>query len=198
MFSASSFLADQIMKKFLKTACLLMAGWACTSVSAQEVADAYKLRHGDSVTVSVWREESLQKEIRVLPDGSITFPLAGRVPVAGLSSPEVEKLIAERLKEFLPDPVVSVIITNIEGSRIYILGKVAKPGPVILSAPMTALQALSQAGGFDKFADVDAIRIIRDQGGKQEVLILPYNDVVKGKNLGSNVKLLPGDTILVP
>lgn len=186
------------MTKFLKTSCALIAALTCAAVGAQESVDAYKLRHGDSVVVSVWREDSLQKEIRVLPDGSITFPLAGRVVVAGLSSPEVEKQIASRLKEYIPDPVVSVIITNIEGSRVYILGKVAKPGPVVLSAPMTALQALSQAGGFDKFADVDAIRIIRERGGKQEFLTLPYNDVVKGRNLGANVQLMPGDTILVP
>jgi polysaccharide export outer membrane protein len=174
-------------------ACLLSAG-----TQAEENLEVYRLRHGDSVLVSVWREEGLQKEIRVLPDGSITFPLAGRLAVAGLSSTEVERQLAVKLKEYIPDPVVSVIITGIEGSRVYVLGKVLKPGPVILSAPTTVLQALSQSGGLDKFADGDLIRIIRVTSNGQEVLPVRYNDLLKGKDLGTNVQLRAGDTILVP
>lgn len=166
---------------------------------ADEAVKPYTLRHGDSLLVSVWREEGLQKEVRVLPDGSITFPLAGRVPVAGLSSPEAEQRIAEKLKEFIPDPVVSIMVTGIEGSRVYVIGKVQKPGPVILTAPTTTvLQALSQAGGLDRFADGNAIKVLREAPAGQETLLVRYNDLIKGDELKSNVQLRAGDTILVP
>ena len=108
-------------------------------------------------------------------------------------SPEEEKL-----KEFIPDPVVSVIITDIEGSRVYLLGKVYKPGPVVLTAPTTAMQALSQAGGLDKFADADAIRIIRGTGKDQHVIPLKYNQLIKGNDLSQDIGLKAGDMILVP
>jgi polysaccharide export outer membrane protein len=168
------------------------------SAFANEAVEPYTLRHGDNILVSVWREEALQKEVKVLPDGSITFPLAGRVEVAGLNSTEVEKVVAERLKEYIPDPVVTIVITGIEGSRVYILGKVLKPGPVLLNMPTTVMQALSQAGGLDKFADGDAIKVLRVSGASQKTFPVPYGDLIKGRELGSNLLLKAGDTILVP
>jgi polysaccharide biosynthesis/export protein len=186
------------MHKFIPILAALVMGLVSTWSRAEDAIDVYRLHHGDKVFVSVWREESLQREIRVLPDGSITFPLAGRVAVAGLSSTEVEKRLAEKLKEFIPDPVVSVIITDIEGSRVYILGKVYKPGPVVLAAPTTAMQALSQAGGLEKFADADAIRIIRGAGKDQQVIPLKYNQLIKGNDLSTDIGLKAGDMIMVP
>src|SRR5690242_15831975 len=106
---------------------------ATATARAGEVENAYRLCPGDLVLVSVWKEDNLQKEVRVLPDGSVTFPLAGRVKVSGLSTTEAEKLIAERLKEFVPDPIVTLVVTGIEGNRLYILGKVQRPGPVVMA-----------------------------------------------------------------
>ncbi len=169
------------------------------STAADETVEPYTLRHGDSLLVSVWREEALQKEVRVLPDGSITFPLAGRVEVAGLSSSEAELRIAAKIKEFIPDPVVTIVITNIEGSRVYVLGKVPKPGPVILTAPnSTVLQVLSQAGGLDRFADGNNIKVLRETKKGQETFAVRFNDLMKGSELETNIKLKAGDTILVP
>jgi polysaccharide export outer membrane protein len=186
------------MHKFISFLFLVFLGLFSNWTRAEDAIDAYRLRHGDSISVAVWREESLQKEVLVLPDGSITFPLAGRIDVAGLSSAEVEKRLAEKLKAFIPDPVVSVMITGIDGSRIFILGKVSKPGPVVLSAPTTALQALSQAGGLEKFADADAIRIVRGAGKDQQVIPLKYNQLIKGNDLSTDIELKAGDMILVP
>lgn len=172
---------------------------AAALASAQSSVQPYALRHGDALLVSVWREEALQKEVRVLPDGSITFPLAGRVEVAGLSSAEVEQRIAEKLKPYLPDPVVSIVITGIEGSRVYVIGKVQKPGPVVLNAPnTTVLQVLSQAGGLDRFADGNAVQVLRATPQGTKLMPVRFNDLLKGSELSSNVPLLPGDTILVP
>lgn len=180
---------------------LIVVSLAClfsSAVTAAEKSGAYQLRQGDNLMISVWREDALQKEVRILPDGSITFPLVGRVEVGGLSSPEVEQRIAEKLKEYIPEPIVTVVITGIDGNRAYVLGKVTRPGPMIMTVPMTVLQALSVAGGLDKFADEGAIKVIRNLSGNQEILPVNYKDLISGRNLKTNVLLQAGDTILVP
>ncbi|TNF58557.1 MAG: polysaccharide export protein [Burkholderiales bacterium] len=174
---------------------LLLAGF---SVLAQPVSP-YTLRHGDALTVSVWKEEALNMEVRVLPDGSITFPLAGRVEVAGLTTPQAEERIVGKIKAYIPEAVVTVAVTGIDGSRVYVLGKVAEPGPVTLMSPSTTvLQVLSQAGGLDRFADGNAIRVLRQTSSGPVVLPVRYNDLIRGEALATNVVLQPGDTILVP
>lgn len=166
-----------------------------TTVAA---APAYQLNPGDSIFVSVWREEALQKEVRVLPDGSVTLPLAGRIEVGGLGAPEVATRIAAKLKDYLPDPNVTVVITNIEGNRAYVLGKVPKPGPVVMSGPITVLQALSMAGGLDKFADEGAIKLVRRKADAQEILQVAYKDLLSGRDMTTNLLLKAGDTLIVP
>ncbi len=169
------------------------------SSASAVAAEPYRLRHGDTVMVSVWREEALRMDVRVLPDGSITFPLAGRVEVAGLSTSEAEARIAARLVKFIPEAAVTVAVTGIEGSRVYVLGKVTTPGPVLLTSPnTTVLQVLSQAGGLDRFADGNGIRVLRSTAEGPKTLNVRYNDLIKGNELQSNVVLMPGDTILVP
>lgn len=160
---------------------------------------AYKLRHGDALMVSVWRDDALRMQVKVLPDGSITFPLAGRVEVVGLSTPEVEARIAAKLKKYIPDPVVTVAITAADGNQVFVLGKVVRPGAVALVSPETSvLQMLSQVGGLDRFADGNSIRVLRQTPQGNRILPVRYDDLVKGNQLESNVILMPGDTILVP
>ncbi|MEO8342707.1 MAG: polysaccharide biosynthesis/export family protein [Gallionella sp.] len=158
----------------------------------------YLLRQGDTVMVSVWREEALQKEVIVLPDGSITFPLVGRIEVAGLSTAEVERRITAKLKEYIPEPVVTVVIAGIDGNRAYVMGKVNSPGSLIISGPLTVLQAISVMGGFDKFADESGIKVIRAKSDRQEVLPVHYKDIISGKDMSTNIQLKAGDTIVVP
>lgn len=187
------------MSRFFLAVFPLAMLWAASgSALGEDKGDVYQLRSGDTVVVSVWREEALQREVRVLPDGSITLPLVGRVEVAGLGTPEVEQRIAAKLKDFIPDPNVSVVITGIEGNRAYVLGKVARPGPIIMSGPTTVLQALSMAGGLDKFADEGAIKIVRPKAGGTEVLPVHYKDLISGRVMTTNLVLMAGDTILVP
>lgn len=176
------------------TACSMFSG---ASFSAEPI-EAYKLNQGDVLQISVWGEESLQKEVRVLPDGSITFPLAGRVEVANATTPEIEKRITEKLKTYLPDPQVTVTISNTEGNRAYIIGKVLRPGAILITGPMTVMQAISLAGGLDRFADKDSIKVLRGSAGAQTVLLVNYDKLIKGQDLNSNVLLNTGDTILVP
>ncbi len=160
--------------------------------------DMYRLHYGDTVFVSVWGEDTLQKEVRVLPDGSVTFPLAGRVDVVNETTTEAQKRITEKLKAYLKDPQVTVVVTMIEGNRAYVIGKVLKSGPILLSGPTTVLQALSQAGGFDRFADLSGIKVLRNVDGKPSVLPVHYDRLIHGASLDSNVVLQPSDTILVP
>jgi len=196
---------------------LLLAGLLCTtpalaasapaSNAAEPVAamasnaptkPAYLLKEGDVLEVSVWQEDSLRKELRVLPDGSITFPLVGRVEVAGHTAEETQNRVAEKLKSYLSDPVVNVVISNINGNRIYVIGNVAKPGPVILDVPMSVLQVLSLAGGLGRFADENAIKILRSDVNGVQTLPVRYSDLIKAKDLSTNVQLRAGDTLLVP
>lgn len=186
------------MKSAVQALLFLWLVLAGATASAQP-ATPYQLRHGDALTVSVWKEQALNMEVRVLPDGSITFPLAGRVEVAGLSTQQAEQRIAAKIKQYIPEAVVSVAVTGIDGSRVYVLGKVATPGPVTLASPSTTvLQVLSQVGGVDRFADANSIRVLRQANGAPTSLPVRYNDLMKGSSLETNVVLLPGDTILVP
>lgn len=175
--------------------------WVCMSAGPAVAADQlgiYQLHQGDRVLVSVWREDALQRELIVLPDGSVTFPLIGRIEVAGLSTPEVEQRIAIKLKEYFPEPIVTVVIIGIEGNRAYVMGKVIRPGPLIISGPITVLQAISIVGGFDRFADENGVKLIRTKSDGQEILPVNYKDIISGKNMSTNVQLLAGDTIVVP
>lgn len=185
------------MLRLLLLVLCTLALWSGFS-SADEKGEAYLLSPGDVILVSVWREESLQQEVRVLPDGSITFPLAGRVEVAGLDSTAVAQKVAAKLEEYLPDPSVSVVVTGIEGNLVYVLGKVTKPGPVVMAGPTAVLQALSMSGGLDKFADEDAIKIVRRKGRSQEILPVRYSDLISGRDMSSNIQLQAGDTLVVP
>lgn len=165
---------------------------------AADKPDIYRLHQGDKVLISVWREETLQKEVVVLPDGSITFPLIGRVEVSGLSTPEVEQSITLKLKKYFPEPIVTVVIAGIDGNRAFVMGKVMHPGPLILNGPTSVLQAISMAGGFDKFADESSIKVIRTKPEGQEILPVSYKDIISGRNISTNILLKAGDTLVVP
>lgn len=179
----------------------LMAGFAFFTglAGAEESTAAYRLHAGDTIFISVWKEDGLQREVRVLPDGSVSFPLAGRVEVAGASASEAVLLLTNKLKEYLPEPVVTVVVTGIEGNRVFVLGKVTKPGPMVMVGPTTVLQALSLAGGLDKFADEKNIRVIRTlSDGKSQLLEVDYRGLASGRDLSGNFLLTPGDTLIVP
>jgi polysaccharide export outer membrane protein len=175
-----------------------LLGLLLLSSTALASDPAYILNPGDALQISVWREDSLQKEVRVLPDGSVTFPLVGRVDVGGVGTQEVEKRITAKLKDHFPDPVVTVVVTGIDGNRAYVLGKVPKPGPLIMTGPVTVLQALSMAGGLDKFADEGSIKVVRSIAGDQKILSVAYKDLISGRDMATNLLLKAGDTLIVP
>ncbi|MGE8058496.1 polysaccharide biosynthesis/export family protein [Pseudomonas sp. NPDC089547] len=185
------------MKRSLIAAFCMLTVWSGVG-NADQSSETYLLSPGDVVMVSVWQEDSLRQEATVLPDGSITFPLAGRINVAGQDVTAVEKQVAAKLEKFLPDPNVSVVVKSIAGNLVYVQGKVIKPGAVQMAGPTAVLQALSMSGGLDKFADESEIKVVRGTGASQKILPVRYKDLVSGRDMSTNIQLQAGDTLVVP
>ena len=176
---------------------MLVAGIALAPSLAAAV-DAYRVQPGDVLTISVWKERDLQGEILVRPDGGVSFPLAGDVSADGKTTQELTDALAAKLKRFIPDPVVTVSVKQIGGNRVYVLGKVNRPGEFMFSKPVDVMQALALAGGATPFAEVNDIRILRREGGVLRSLPFRYAEVERGKELAQNVLLQSGDTVVVP
>ena len=173
--------------------------WIVTALpAAAEDPGAYMLNRGDTVEINVWREDTLAKQLTILPDGSFSFPLIGRVEAAGRSVTDIEGEVTERLKPYISDPVVTVSVIGIDGNRIYVIGKVRQPGPMVLQKPTSVMQALSIAGGFDKFADTNSIKILRSGAEGQKLIPFNYDFVADGSDLSMNITMQAGDVIVVP
>ena len=159
----------------------------------------YRLQPGDVVSISVWKEKDLRTEALVRPDGGLSFPLVGDVEAAGHTLRQVRDVLTQRLKPYIPDPVVTVAIKEIGGDHVYVLGRVNRPGEYPFSQPIDVMQALSLAGGTTPFASLNHIVILhRDGGGEQHALRFRYADVAHGRDLSQNVLLHSGDTVVVP
>ncbi len=168
-------------------------------MTGAQAAEPYKLNPGDVLEISVWKEEGMQRQVAVLPDGNIAFPLAGHVKAAGMTPEQLKTVLQKRLKNYFADPVLTVSVLQVTGNKIYVIGQVRAPGEFPANRPVDVMQALSLAGGLTTFAAQDEIRILRrDATGKQRALKFSYSDVSKGKALGSNIVLRSGDVVVVP
>jgi polysaccharide export outer membrane protein len=161
-------------------------------------ADNYVLQPGDLLTVSVWKETDLSTDLIVRPDGGISMPLVGEVEAAGHTVEQVRSTIDQRLRKYIPDPTVAVIVKQAAGNQIFVLGKVNKPGSYPINRPVDVMQALSLAGGTTPFAALNDIRVLRRDGAQQITLRFRYGDVERGRDLEQNVVLRSGDTVVVP
>jgi polysaccharide export outer membrane protein len=159
---------------------------------------AYRLQPGDVITVSVWKETDLQAEILVRPDGGFTFPLAGEIDAVGKTVDDIRSILVERLKRYVPTPVVTVAVKAIGGNRIFVVGKVNHAGDFPFSSPLDVMQAIALAGGTTPFAALNDIVILRRQNGQQQAMHFHYSDVARGRELLQNVQLQSGDTVVVP
>jgi polysaccharide export outer membrane protein len=160
--------------------------------------DGYKLRPGDVLLVSVWKETELQGEILIRPDGGMSFALAGELQAAGQTVAELTSTLETRIRKFIPDAVVTVSVKAVTGNRVYVIGKVNHPGDFPLAGPIDVMQALSLAGGATPFADTNAIRILRRDGDHQTSIAFRYSDIAHGRKLDQNILLQSGDTVVVP
>src|SRR5262245_31781424 len=163
------------------------------------VADAsYLLGPEDVVKVSVWKDEHLTQEVVVRPDGMISFPLVGDIPAAGRTVEDVRLDLVKRLNKFVPNPHVSVLATKIQSYKIYVIGRVNKPGEFLVGHYTDVLQALSLAGGLTPYAAENDIKVIRRKDGEEVMFEFRYGDAKKGKDLKQNILLQRGDVVLVP
>lgn len=158
----------------------------------------YLIGGQDVLDISVWKEAELTRTVPVRPDGKISLPLLNDVQAAGLTPTQLAAQITESLKKFVTNPQVTVIVSQINSQRIYILGEVNRAGAYPLLPNMTILQGLSSAGGFTQFANLKKIYMFRTENGKQVKFPFNYKDVVSGKSPDENVTLKAGDTIVVP
>jgi len=161
-------------------------------------APSYQIGPNDLLSIYVWKERELTQDVTVLPDGRIAFPLIGEVVAAGQTVTQLKKTITEKLEKYVTAPEITVIVRESRSRVVYIIGKVARPGPLMLAPDMTVIQALSSAGGFTEWADQKNISIVRREEGKETQIKFNFKDFTSGDNLGQNILLKPGDTIVVP
>jgi polysaccharide biosynthesis/export protein len=209
------------MKKFAKLACLLLLSLVASGMWAQDnagdtsaakpskppvpevqvsgagVPSDYVIGADDTLRISVWKEADMSVTLPVRPDGKISMPLLDDVQAAGLTPMQLGVSIREKLKKYIADPRVTIVVTAMNSQRIYVLGEVTHTGAMALLPNMTVLQALSSAG-FTQFANMKAVYVLRTQDGKQTKIPFNYKDAIKGRGNQQNIVLKPGDTIVVP
>ncbi|MCC5794963.1 MAG: polysaccharide biosynthesis/export family protein [Chromatiales bacterium] len=179
-------------------ALLLALGLAAPALAEDNTRPAYLINPGDVLTVSVWKEPELERAVIVRPDGGFSFPLAGQIQAEGRSIQEVQDILTERLDRYIPEPVVTLSLAEIRGNKIYVIGQVQRPGEFLVNTNVDVMQALSMAGGGTPFAQLNNVRILRREGGRQVAIPFRFDDVVRGRDLEQNILLQAGDTVVVP
>ena len=170
---------------------------ATNVVPDSQAGIGYVIGPEDVLHVAVWREADLTATLPVRPDGKISLPLLNDVQASGLTPQQLAASVTEKLKKYIADPRVTVVVTQINSKRIFMVGEVLHPGPMSMIANMTVLQALSSAG-LNQFANTKRIYVLRTENGKQQKLPVNYRKLVKGEQIEQNYLLQPGDEIVVP
>jgi polysaccharide export outer membrane protein len=169
-----------------------------SAFAAEPTLEGYRLQPGDVLQVVVWKETDLQSEVLIRPDGGISFALAGDLQAAGLTTDQLRTELEHRVRELVPGAVVTVSVKAPNGNRVYVIGKVVRPGDFPLLRPIDVMQAISMAGGVTPFANGNSIRVLHRDGTQQKSIRFRYSDVVKGRHLEQNILLQSGDTVIVP
>jgi polysaccharide export outer membrane protein len=168
------------------------------AMAAKPAQDTYLLGPEDALEISVWKEPDLTKQLIVRPDGKITYPLIGEVQASGHTVKQLQQEISKRLAKYVTDAHVTVILLKAQNYKIYVTGKVNKPGAFVVGKPVNVMQALSMAGGLTPFASPGSITVIRKVGDKEEIYPFSYKDVARGYSMQENRTLMPGDVVVVP
>jgi polysaccharide biosynthesis/export protein len=170
-----------------------------TSTDAKPTGPAYTIGLEDILSVNVWKEPDLSlKEVVVRPDGKISLPLLNEIQAQGLTTRQLQDKIAEKLREFVANPNVTVIVVKIVSQSVSVVGQVNRPGSFPIGAPITVIELLARAGGLTDYAKSKEIRVIRTENGQTLQFPVNYKDIIKGKNLNQNIMLRAGDVVLVP
>ncbi len=167
-------------------------------IQSEAAGDSYIIGPGDVLDIALWRDDALARQVVVLSDGKISFPLIGEVVAAGKTIAELKRDIADKLVDYVPDAVISIEVKLSNSMVIYVTGRVNNPNRFPVNANVTALQAISTAGGLNPFAKRNKIKIFRQEFDKTKVFFFKYDEVVDGKKLDQNITLKRGDVIVVP
>jgi polysaccharide export outer membrane protein len=166
--------------------------------SAKPHDDSFIIGNDDVLAINVWKEPDISRSIPVRSDGKISLPLVGEVQATGLTPLALEKDIAAKLKSYIAEPEVTVMVQQVNSQKFNILGQVTRPGSYVIANSPTVLDAIALAGGFRDFAKKKSIYVLRQTATGETRLPFNYKAVSEGKDMAQNVKLLPGDTIIVP
>jgi polysaccharide export outer membrane protein len=181
-----------------------------TSLSAPDVvrtasgqsaaaSDEFVIGPGDLLAINVWKETDISKVVPVRSDGRISLPLIGELHASGLTPKQLEAEVTKRLKDYVADPAVTVVVQEIHSQKVNVLGMVSHPGSFPLAKPMTVVDAIATAGGFRDFAKQKDVYVLhKDANGKQSRIPVNYKDVIKGLHPEQNIELQSGDTVVVP
>jgi polysaccharide export outer membrane protein len=172
---------------------------APAAATAAKPHDAtFIIGNDDVLAINVWKEPDISRSIPVRSDGKISLPLVGEVQAAGQTPAALEKDIASKLKNYISEPEVTVMVQQVNSQKFNILGQVVRPGAYVIANSPTVLDAIALAGGFRDFAKQKSIYVLRQGPDGETRLPFNYKDVAQGKNMSQNVKLQPRDTIIVP
>jgi len=186
--------------------CCLIVAAICLAVAPLQAGETmtgtmvtdYVIGPGDVLDVSVWKNPDLTKVVVVLPDGSISFPLIGEVAAGGKTVAQLKREMEGRIERYVPEPVLSVIVAQVNSMQIYVIGKVLHPGRFVLNSNVNVLQGLTLAGGLNPFAKRDKIKILRDRGGDTAIFSFDYDAAANDNDLQQNILLERGDVVVVP
>ncbi len=172
---------------------------ASAALHAQQLGGLeYRIGPEDVLHISVWKDDDLDREVLVRPDGGISFPLVGDIQVSGRTPLEVQDEIRNRLARYVPDAEVTVSVEKISGYTIFVLGEVNEPGQHTLGRYVDVVQALTLAGGTTPYASESKIRVLRRQDGREVVYRVNFSDIKRGRALQQNIILQSGDVVVVP
>jgi polysaccharide biosynthesis/export protein len=176
----------------------LFGGESTTAAMASEVDPEYQLGAEDVMLISVWKDEQLTREVVVRPDGMFSFPLIGDVQAEDRTVDQIRTDLVQRLTKYIPNANVSVAVMKVVSYKVYVVGRVNKPGEYLIGHYTDVLQALSLAGGLTPFAAENDIKVMRRVGREQHAIPFRYGDMRKGRALEQNIVLQRGDVVMVP
>ena len=168
-----------------------------TPVASPTLPKDYVIGVEDVLNVVFWKDKDLSAEVLVRPDGKISLPMLNDVPAAGMTPEQLAAAVQKAAAKFVRDPGATVMVKEIRSRKVYVIGEVAKPGTFHLGSEMNVLQIIAQAGGLLEHANKGDVVIVRNENGQERRYKFNYNDVVRGKKVSQNIRLLPGDTILI-
>ena len=163
-----------------------------------QLEPGYRLGAEDVLLVSVWKDEQLTREVVVRPDGMFSFPLVGDIQAENQTVEDIRGELVKRITKYIPNPNVSVSVTKVASYKVYVVGRVNKPGEYVIGHYTDVLQALSLAGGLTPFAGENDIKVMRRVRGGQQAIPFRYGDIRKGRDLEQNILLQRGDVVMVP